>query len=301
MSTQTCAIVVPLYTLQLSPEEKASLSTTLRRLRRYTFVVLHKASVPPARVQRVISSTGIHNLSVVFQSISDSDLESVSSYNFMLLQPWFYRLFLSWDYILIVQLDAWIFKTNLDLWLQKKYTYIGAPWISTLGSDTPEHGVGNGGLSLRHVQSFLKIVSSRKFYRAPVFTGFELLHRIGVFWKYRHIPLCLRPQYFLKRVIVFFRMSFGWHNTLAYYSSLQTPEDRIFGIYSPHVFHWMRIPSLEQAAAFAIETNPLETFRFNGNKTPFGCHAWEKYNKEFWLTTFSVEFSKAHEKEAQNN
>jgi hypothetical protein len=43
------------------------------------------------------------------------------------------------------------------------------------------------------------------------------------------------------------------------------------------------IAPLEVALRFAFEANPRICYEMNNYEIPFGCHAWEKYDKEFWL------------------
>lgn len=39
---------------------------------------------------------------------------------------------------------------------------------------------------------------------------------------------------------------------------------------------------LEQCCYFSFEVNPGFLFEQKAFKFPFGCHAWEKYEPEFW-------------------
>jgi hypothetical protein len=103
----------------------------------------------------------------------------IQGYNRMMLAREFYDLFAECEYILICQTDAWIFRDELALWCDKGYDYVGAPWPKHKKYDNPiikcylkirkalfssptnilrQDGfekVGNGGLSLRKVSSFI--------------------------------------------------------------------------------------------------------------------------------------------------
>ncbi len=233
----------------------------------------------------------IHQKSRCYFPVSDSWLASVEAYNQMLLQAWFYHLFEAWDYILIFQLDAWIFRDNLSEWLSKSYTYIGAPWVRGFGEDTPDTGVGNGGLSLRHIQSFIRILESWRNRFWPVFRCRELAWRICLFRRYAMLPPYSRPVYFFKRLLLFAVMTFGWRNTLDYFASTNKLEDHFFSFFAPLVHSWMVIPGLQEAARFSIETNPRATSEQLAGQLPFGCHAWEKYDPAFWLAECPDDFS----------
>lgn len=45
-----------------------------------------------------------------------------------MLSAEFYERFLAWDYILLCQTDAFVFRDELADWCARGYDYIGAPW-----------------------------------------------------------------------------------------------------------------------------------------------------------------------------
>ena len=44
-----------------------------------------------------------------------------------------------------------------------------------------------------------------------------------------------------------------------------------------------KIAPVELAIEFAFEANPRYCYKLINKKLPFGAHAWERYDKEFWL------------------
>ena len=104
----------------------------------------------------------------------------IAGYNDMMMSKSFYQLFDDCEYILICQTDAWIFRDELEQWCDGGYDYIGAPWPKRRRYSMPiisqylwlrrklfkRNGrllrqdyfkkVGNGGLSLRRIDSFIK-------------------------------------------------------------------------------------------------------------------------------------------------
>ena len=98
----------------------------------------------------------------------------------------FYESFLDYKYILIYQLDAFVFKDDLIFWCNKNYDYVGAPWIASISNnpftlllnkissifDSKEKKerkkiffkVGNGGFSLRKVASHYQISKENEKY-----------------------------------------------------------------------------------------------------------------------------------------
>ncbi len=110
-------------------------------------------------------------------------MNSIASYNKMLLSSEFYELFADYNYMLIYQADCFVFEDRLTEWLERGYDYIGAPWHFELSgftifghfigailrtlriyhTDYFRYGeVGNGGLSLRKISAFMEHCKNRK-------------------------------------------------------------------------------------------------------------------------------------------
>ena len=69
------------------------------------------------------------------------------------------------------------------------------------------------------------------------------------------------------------------------YSRWPGNEDMLFSCYSKRIFplrFMLKLPTWREGLAFAFEKNPQISFHLLGDSLPFGCHAWEKYNPEFW-------------------
>lgn len=99
-----------------------------------------------------------YKLNLNFINIEKKWFESVFTYSKMLMQRWFYNLFLEYKYILIYQLDCYAFKDNLDYFISLDYDYYGAIWLW----NNTFNCVGNGGFSLRKISAFLENLEERK-------------------------------------------------------------------------------------------------------------------------------------------
>jgi len=106
--------------------------------------------------------------------------ENIIGYNQLLLSKGFYTAFALFDYMLIHQADVYLFKNELNFWCEKDYDYIGAPWFrpDQLNPSKPikiwqkiklyfkkeklyasrHNKVGNGGFTLRKINSALKVL-----------------------------------------------------------------------------------------------------------------------------------------------
>lgn len=78
-----------------------------------------------------------------------------------LCEVWeFYDACREYEYMLIYQYDAWVFEDKLEYFMNKGWDYVGAPHICIKGKPTE---VGNGGLSLRKIDKFIKICKETNF------------------------------------------------------------------------------------------------------------------------------------------
>lgn len=83
-------------------------------------------------------------------------------YNELCLTEEFYKRFIDYDYMLIYQLDSFVFYDGLKKFCEKGFDYIGAPVITGVW-ETLNMNVGNGGLSLRNVKRVLGLLEEQKY------------------------------------------------------------------------------------------------------------------------------------------
>lgn len=96
-----------------------------------------------------------------FEAFDDSCFNSIESYNRLMVDINFWDRFNEYDYILICQTDAFVFYDDLERWVNYGYDYIGAPWMDHIFDKHVGdlfHNVGNGGFSLRKVNTYIKIL-----------------------------------------------------------------------------------------------------------------------------------------------
>ena len=266
------AVVVPVVSLPLSVDEEISLRhlrTHLGRFDRYAIGLQHlPEELSDFQLKRFPSSyfTGRY------------------AYNRLLLKEEFYRAFAEHEYILIYQLDCLVFTSNLEEWCRKGWDYVGAPWLNN--PDNPAEGfltVGNGGLSLRRVTSALAVLNSKQLLEDPKERGRKTGRRSKLLYE----RLDFAPK--LKRTIVAtktFLHRYGYHNKVGWHvrelAKTKSNEDLFWSFDAPKIMAAFRIPSPEEALEFSFELAPRYCFTLNSGRLPFGCHAWAKYDPEFW-------------------
>jgi hypothetical protein len=183
----------------------------------------------------------------------------------------FYQNFKQFNYLLIYQTDCFVFKNELNYWIEKGYDYIGAPWFEGFENNTNTNfaGVGNGGFSLRKVNSFIKVLNSFSYVKKPK-TLFQIFIYNLNFWK---IP---------KRLYNLVLNLSIKNNTFYLFNNYSDNEDLFWSIIVKNNFDWFKIPKEKEALKFCFEVNPAHLFNLNNNILPFGCHAWRKIDFQFW-------------------
>lgn len=214
-------VVIPYYHCDLKETEKISLEQCMKILRKYPIIF-----VVPDDMNET-DYPAIPN--VLFEVVPKEWLLSVVSYNQMMLRKEFYERFEEYKYILIYQLDAFVFSDRLMEMCQYGYDYIGAPWLEGfyyyVTAKRCIWRVGNGGFSLRNVRSVLKLLK------------------------------------------------------MGEQKDFKLNEDIFYAISDSRDF---RVAPLEIALKFSFEQQVEKCYQQNHSKLPFGCHAWERYNLEFW-------------------
>lgn len=144
-------IVVPIYKNNLSFFEKISLEQLFNVLSKYPIYY-----VKPKSLQ--ISNTD-YEYKANIEEFDDSFFKNTKSYSELLLSKEFYSRFEKYEYMLIYQLDAFVFSDRLMEFVEAGYDYIGAPLNNR---HWREYHIGNGGLSLRKIDSMLRILTDKE-------------------------------------------------------------------------------------------------------------------------------------------
>jgi hypothetical protein len=287
-----CIVLIPIHHLKWTSIELAAISRCLQVLSSHDIVIAHPDSISPEEIKLSIRLE-LDNISLAFLALPSHCLSSVSSYNKLLLDPKFYDRLQRWQYLLIVQLDAWLLSGCLDPWLKAGYSYIGAPWPPFMGPDKTNscYGVGNGGLSLRRLDHVYRLLQSWRFRLYPVYTPQEMVGRLFHSTNTQNTNFTPTLLNQLKRLALCAFSLFGFRNNLAYFVTMGYHEDHLYGLLAPRVAPWFKVAPPEAAAAFALEAKPQDVLAYFGVDVPFGCHAWERHDSAFYLSRFSDEFA----------
>lgn len=158
--SSSAAVVIPVYKNELEWYEKISLRQAQKVFHHNPIIFV----VPEAFTGAYIPP--VHTNSKRFRKIyfPARFFSSIEGYNELMLSAEFYRVFESYEYILIYQLDAFAFSDQLEEFCNLGYDYIGAPWPfhcghlpGILGRKVFLH-VGNGGFSLRKTKACIELL-----------------------------------------------------------------------------------------------------------------------------------------------
>ena len=144
-------ICIPIYKSELSDTEKISLAQVNRVLGNYP-----RCFVAPESLQFDYGQDGAE---ISIERFPDYYFKNIKGYSNLLLDVKFYRRFAAYEYMLIYQLDAFVFKDELEYFCNMGYDYIGAP-IARLNALWHAMGarVGNGGFSLRRISAAIRVL-----------------------------------------------------------------------------------------------------------------------------------------------
>ena len=155
LADKKVVVVVPIYKNALDEYEKISLIQMLNVLERQEicFVLPESLNMP--------IDTGKRHV----ERFLDCYFTSTESYSRLLMSEEFYKRFIEYEYMLICQLDVFVFEDKTAYFCGLGYDYIGAPWLAgyteyNMLKRNVLH-VGNGGFSLRNVESCLKMVAQK--------------------------------------------------------------------------------------------------------------------------------------------
>lgn len=254
-------IVIPLYREEISDFEQISMDQCFKVLGAYDIYFI----VPERMEAYVQANRYVTEGKASYKSFDDSFFANIPAYNRLLKYPKFYEAVLPYEFMLIYQLDAFVFQDDLMKWCDMGYDDIGAPLFEDYydaGPASPIIGQGNGGFCLRRVQSCYEVVTSfkkLKFRKTYTDSSRSFLRNI-----YRYI----------KHQLIFIYSLFPLQPMIN--------EDRFWAEEIPKVFSNFMVPDPAISIGFSFEVNPDVLFELNHQSLPFGCHAWWRYDLDFW-------------------
>jgi hypothetical protein len=263
------AIVVPLSNhFHLTNEETISLRHLVHHLGNYD-----KYLIAPRGLSVEVKGFEVRRFSRKF-------FGSAPAHNHLVYAPLFYKAFADYRYIFFYHLDSLVFSDQLKEWCDTDVDYIGPPWIRC--ADTPwvtSPQVGNGGFTLLKVEAALKVIYNR-YRQEPWSYWKDMFSRNG-----RRMDPTIRVLRFLSRYFPTARLV---NAPLRDWEEMQNPSqynrnnDIFWSNKAVQFLPEFKVATFEEGLRFGFEAAPRECFEMNGKRMPFGCHAWARYDREFW-------------------
>lgn len=267
-----CAVVIPVYKefKSLNNLEINSLLQCFKKLVGHDVVFVGPANF---NFYDYLFLANDNSTSAKVQRFDNHYFESINGYNLLLVSPLFFGKFKNYKYILVYQTDAWVFKNELSFWCESGYDYIGAPWFSSFSQNNTTSkiiGVGNGGFSLRNVKKTISILQR-----------IRMLKYFYSIWCNFKLETLISFNKTILRLNFYFKIKAFWELP-SLFSCDVMQEDEFYGHLVSKLFKDFHLAPISEALKFSFEVNPRHLFEMNNYKLPFGCHAWEKYDRDFW-------------------
>jgi hypothetical protein len=257
-------VIIPVYKPELLEYEKIAITQCQAVLSEYDIIIVKPESLD--------LNFQLDNVRFSTVSFADDYFEDIHGYNRLMLSANFYKSFQEYEYMLIHQLDAFVFTNELEYWCNEGYDYIGAPWFA-------EKDPGNILDELiNRVKNYLYVRYNVKYKDGMPKIGKQLAGRVG------------NGGFSLRKIAVLIKYATEYKSLIDHYCSLRHPwfnEDIFWSIELNRKKKQIKIPGLKKALRFAIETRPQKALNINKNELPFGCHAWDKH-ADFWRPFFKA-------------
>jgi hypothetical protein len=267
-------VLVLVHKPEMSATERCSLKQCVSVLRNHEIHIVCPRGLNVSSYKNVSQHLFFTHIDPFWQS-------SYANFLRLKISPLLYRMFSRYEFVLFYELDAFVFRDELSFWCDANYDYIGAPWFEGFESCTAESpfiGVGNGGFSLRRTAAALRVLRSFSYVRKPL----ELLAE-HYFQQNEKYPF----EFLLRKCSTREKLRFVKNLTIANntfwpFNDFMGNEDMFWGLFVPRSFSWFKVAPFEDARKFSVEHNPALMYRLNQQRLPFGCHAWSRYDPEFW-------------------
>lgn len=284
-----CVVIIPVYMEHPSPVESCAFRNTLKVLGKHPLVLVCPESLDLHVYEGMADKEGTK---ITAERFADRFFVSVDGYNDLCYSPSLYERFADFRYMLICQLDVWVFRDELDYWCAQGYDYIGAPLYFPYNEKKFTEkflGIGNGGFCLRRIDHCLSVVKRK---------GNGILLKpvplARIYWNYFLYNDAFRHSWLKRAGLLgkFVLKCFGVGNNMKYFTAHHVNEDLLFGTWAKDAWGAgnVRLPDEITAAGFSMEVNAPLLFERNSRKLPFGCHAFRKWNYgDFWAEYIKIE------------
>lgn len=262
--------MIPIYRDQPQPMEVLSLQRCLAILSKYPLVFVGPAGLDRSWYEEFCKK----KQGVTFEEFDPGYFSSIEGYSELLTSNKFYERFLQFRFILIHQLDAYVFNDSLQHWCSLDFDYIGAPWINALWHDDVCNGIK---VKIFRKQSFVQRQLTKLSWLLRGLRASKGL-RVG------------NGGFSLRKVKTFRGLALDARDPGVDYN-----EDLYWSMYIPLTDPDFKVADVDTALGFCFDSNPSLCLSLNRGQLPFAAHAWYrdqdvyKGNVDFWKTYIKIQ------------
>lgn len=250
-------VVIPIYKAEPSKYELISFEQCLKVLSSYD-ICLISGSDEVVNYYIGLIDKWRYKVRVFSRCFDARYFQSIKGYNELLLSSRFYGYFRCYEYMLVYQLDCFVFSSDLSFWTSRQYDYVGAPWSDLSRSRDLYYSLVSSKYPLvRWLKKKIDFNKGRKIY---VGNGGFSLRKVKTFRNISNWLRILEP------------------NLLKY----DLNEDLVWAVVATKYFKSFKVANPDEALYFSFETEPRKAYKKNKGRLPFGCHAWSRYDLVFW-------------------
>lgn len=260
---KAACIVIPCYRMPLTGFEIASLTRCIAMLGKYPIFVIKPESlrlIPP-----------LNDPAIRTESFPDECFNNIAGYNRLMLSDALYARFRDYEYMLVHQLDAFVFSDQLLDWCSRGYDYVGAPWLPK----APPTGLHKIYTSLR--RATFRLIDKKNHDRTGIHPA-QYNYCVG------NGGFSLRRVSKMRDTLKSLPQRVQRYRELTHYTC---GEDIFFCVEANRYRTNVRTPELLESLKFAWESNPALAASLCNGDLPFGCHGWDKLHRAEWRPIFA--------------
>lgn len=228
-------VVIPVYKNDLDASEEISLRQVFKVLGAYDICFIAPEGL-------ILNYAFLEDKNFLVEYFDKSYFEGIENYSKLCTSIDFYKRFDRYVFLLIYQLDAFVFYDKLIDFCNYDYDYWGAPVPPVIWEHMPSN-IGNGGLSLRKISKIIDVLEKKEYVNDLMESELPV----------KEVDNVRRNE---DKFIV--------------YAANNLPDLDF------------KFPTIDEALSFSVEYNVNGIYDNIENHLPFGCHRWTKYKFLVW-------------------